>query len=333
MAGRGDTGAGFDLEVAQAEREGYDVFTGEPTGTNVSGIDEEAERQRNFDASQADIQRRWEEQQEEARRQIDRQNIIALLTNTFNEYGLGSLIPKIIGYAQQNYNSDAIAALLRETPEYQARFPAMKALAQKGRAISEGAYIAYERTASGLERQYGLPQGMLMNNITQMLTNEVSIEELNERVLLASSASVYAPEALKESFRNFYGVDALTSYFLDPTIATPLLQKQYATAQIGAEASRQNVNLQLQTAAQLQELGISQEQARSGFQQVRRFEGLSAGRGDTVDQSRMIQGVFGDQEAGKDIERAQASRLGRFQGGGGFVAEREGVSGLAPTRR
>ena len=158
------------------------------------------------------------------------------------------------------------------------------------------------------------------------------MEELNQRVLLASTASVNAPEILKEQFRNFYGVDALTAYFLDPTIATPLLEKQYATAEIGAEAARQNINLQRETATQLQELGISPEQARAGFQQVNRFAGLGAGRGDVVGQGRMIQGVFGNQEAAQDIERAQRSRLARFEGGGSMVSGQRGVEALAPTR-
>jgi hypothetical protein len=270
----------------------------------------------------------------ELQRQDQIRNVIATLTGVFNEYGLGTLIPLITRYAQQGYNESSISVMLRQTQEYKNRFPAMDALAKKGRAITEAAYISYERTASGLERQYGLPQGMLMNNITSMLTNEVSMEELNERVLMASAASVNAPEALKETFRDFYGVDALTAYFLDPTIATPLLQKQYATAQIGEAARRQDVNIGLDMATQLQELGLSREGAVSGFQQVSRARTLQEGRGDTVTERQAIGGVFGmEQESQRALERAQRARTGRFEGGGGFVSEREGTTGLGSSAR
>jgi hypothetical protein len=273
-------------------------------------------------------------QQAELQRQDQIRNVTAIVNSTFAEYGLGSLIPLITQYAQQGYQPDAIAVMLRQTPEYKQRFPAMSALAAKGRAISEAAYISYERTASSLERQYGLPQGMLMNNVTNMLTNEVSMEELNERVLLASAASINAPETLKQTFRNFYGVDALTAYFLDPTIATPLLQKQVATAEIGEAAMRQNVGLGLDMASQLQELGITREGAMSGFQQVGRTQSLQSGRGDTVTQQQAIGGVFGvDQESQRALERAQRARTGRFEGGGGFASEREGITGLGSAAR
>jgi hypothetical protein len=279
-------------------------------------------------------QQSWEERRFELDRQDRVRNVTAAISAAFTEFGLASLIPAITRYAQQGYDGDAIAVLLRDTPEYKARFPAMSVLAQKGRAISEAAYVAYERNASAFERQYGLPQGMLMNNLTNLIGGEVSLEELNERVQLAASASINAPEVFKEQFRNFYGVDALTAYFLDPSVATPLLQKQVATAEIGEAAARQNINIELDTASQLQELGISREGAVSGFQQVARMQPFSYGRGDTLQQPQAIQAAFGtDQEAIRTAERAQLSRAGRFQGGGGFAGDREGVTGLGSSAR
>jgi hypothetical protein len=279
-------------------------------------------------------QQSWDERRYELERQDRARNVTAAVSAAFTEFGLGSLIPAITRYAQQGYDGDAIAVLLRDTPEYKARFPAMSVLAQKGRAISEAAYVAYERNTSALERQYGLPQNMLMGNLTNLIGGEVSLEELNERVQLAASASINAPEVFKEQFRNFYGVDALTAYFLDPSVATPLLQKQVATAEIGEAAARQNINIGLDTASQLQELGISREGAVSGFQQVARMQPFSYGRGDTLQQPQAIQAAFGtDQEAIRAAERAQSSRLGRFQGGGGFTSDREGVTGLGSAAR
>ena len=264
----------------------------------------------------------------------DRQrNAIAQARELADTYGLTSLYNTMVDYIKQGYNPDAIMSLIKTTPEYKQRFPAMEALAKKNRAISEGQYIEYERRAAELERQFGLPKGMLEGNVTQLLTNEVGMDELNDRVLLASGASVTAPKEFKDSLRNFYGIDSggLAAYFLDPTVATPLLQKQYATALIGSEALKQNVNLGLDIASTLEDMGVTQDEATAGFRRVRQDETLTRGRGDTVRSEDLIKGTFGQADAAADIERARGGRKAQFEGGGGFSADTRGVKGIGSS--
>lgn len=271
---------------------------------------------------------------EEAKRQ---QNAIATMKALLTDYGLTALYDRVVGFIKEGYDADAVMVLIRTTPEYKQRFPAMEALAKQGRAISEGEYIDYEKTASGLERRYGLPEGMLMGNVTDLLTNEVSATELNDRVMLASAASIQAPDDVKNTFRDYYGVSegGLTAYFLDPEKATPLLEKQYAASLIGVEAARQGVGMDVYGSENLQALGVSQEQARQGFGQVARGMSLTEGRGDVVSQQQLISGTFAqDENALKAIERASKARTGRFQEGGSYAATTGGVGGLgsAATR-
>jgi len=277
----------------------------------------------------------WLMSQETAREGQRQQNAIAVMRSLLEQMNLTSLYNTVVNFVKQGYDPDAISVLIRTTPEYKQRFPAMEALAAKGRAISEAEYINYETVASGLERRYGLPTGMLMNNITGLLTNEVSAAELNDRVMLASAASIEAPREIRETFSNYYGIDdgGMTAYFLDPQIATPLLEKQFASSVIGAEASRQGIGLDVFGAQNLQELGITQEGARQGFGQVRASMGLTAGRGDVVSQQTLIQGTLaGDERARQDIERAALGRLGRFQRGGEFLQTQQGVAGLGTAQ-
>lgn len=269
----------------------------------------------------------------DAQQAQEQQNVIAIVTALFKEYGLESLTPKIIDYVKAGYSADAIGVLLRDTPEYKARFPAMATLQQKKRAISEGEYIAYERQAAQLEKQYGLPNGMVMGNVTKLLENEVSATELNDRIVMASSAAVTAPEDFKQTLQQYYniGTGGLAAYFLDPTVAAPLLQKQVQVAQIGTEAVRQGIGLDVYGAQNLQNLGITQDVARQGFQNVARDIGLTAGRGDVVTQGELISGTFGDQQQQTAIERARAARTGRFAGGGEFIGSERGLKGLASS--
>lgn len=255
----------------------------------------------------------------------------------FAQYGLSSLGDKIVEYAKSGMSADAIAIALRATPEYKQRFPAMEALANKGRALSEAEYIEYERTAGQLEQRYGFPKGLLSNSVTDLLINEVSASELNDRAILSSAAALEAPEDIRIQMQQYYGVDqgALAAYFLDPDLALPLLEKQYASSVIGTEARRQGVGIDVAGAESLQGMGISQEQARTGFGQVASMGALSQGRGDVATQQQLISGTFAqNEEAQKAIERAQRARTGRFQQGGSFAANQQGISGLgsAATR-
>lgn len=310
----------------------------QPATANAGPSDSDLQRQADDAAMSRQMQQQqWEERMAALERQREQRRVIETVQSIFSQYGLSSLNSVIEQYARQDYSAAAIQILLRQTPEYKQRFPAMEALVAKKRAITEAEYIDYERTAAALERQYGLPQTMLTGRVTELLTNEVSASEMNDRVVLAASAAIQAPQDFRDTMTQFYGIDTggLTAYFLDPQIATPLLEKQYASSIIGTEARRQGVGIDVYGAENLQELGISQEQARVGFGQVAEARPLTEGRGDVVSQQQLIQGTFGaTQEAERAVERARAGRVGRFQVGGGAVATQQGVmgAGTAATR-
>lgn len=265
-------------------------------------------------------------------------NVVATLRGLMNDYGLASLMGKIESYVRSGLDGDAVVAQIRDTQEYKDRFPAMAALSAKKRAISEAAYIDFERNAAGLERAYGLPAGMLgTDTITNLLTNEVSAQELENRVTMAAAGAFQASQEVRDTFRDYYGIESggLTAYFLDPDKALPLLNKQYASAQIGAEAQMQDFSIAAGMAERLNEVGITQQEARQGFAITAAQRGFTQGRGDTVTQDQLISGTFmNDQESKKAIERAQKGRAAQFEQGGSFTASAQGVSGLgsAATR-
>lgn len=281
----------------------------------------------------------WLKAQAAEEKRLRSMNAIAAMRGLMDTYGLGTLMGKIQGWITDGYEADAIMALIRQTPEYDNRFPAMKALASKGRAISEAEYIAYEQTAAQYESLYGLPAGMLTSKdrITDLLSKEVSARELEERTIKASQSQYALPEEYRRTFREYYGVDSggLTAYFLDPEVATPLLEKQFVSAQIGSEAAMQGVGVGADVSEMLYQQGIAREQAREGFQRVAGARELTTGRGDVVTQGDLITGtMLGNAQAQANMERAAGARVGRFQGGGQFATTQQGVVGLgsAATR-
>ena len=262
-----------------------------------------------------------------------RTNAIAVIRGLLQQYGLESLYNTIVGYVQDGYDADSVMALIRTTPEYKQRFPAMEELSKKGRAITEAQYIAYEKEAAGLERQYGLPAGMLGKDaITNLLTKEVSARELEERVVLAAAGAFQTTPEVQRTFQEYYGIGpgGLTAYFLDPDVATPLLNKQYVSSRIGAEAARQDISVDKSLSELLQLEGVTADEARVGFGKVAEQRALTAGRGDVVSQRQLIgANLQGDVAAQMDVERAQLARTGAFQGGGTqFMTTQAGPVGL-----
>lgn len=264
----------------------------------------------------------------ETRRQL---NVLPILKAQFEEYGLGSLYPKIVEFVQSGYDGDAIAVLLRNTPEYKARFPAMAKLSAEHRAITEGQYVEYEKTAKAYEVRYGLPSGMVTESVTKLLEGAVSATELNDRVIMSSAASVSAPQDVKDTLKKYYNIDSggLAAYFLDPQLAMPLLEKQYNSGLIGAEAIRNNIDINSATAEDLQQTGVTTADAQSGFANVAAQKSLTEGKGDTTSQSNLIKSnLKKDVGATQESQRVASSRVGRFQSGGGYSQTSGGVSGL-----
>ena len=261
-------------------------------------------------------------------------NAIEAMRGIMTQYGLGSLMTKIQQYVTNGYTDpEAIMALIRTTPEYEQRFPAMKELAKVGRGISEAEYISYESEAAGMERMYGLPAGMITgkDTISKLLVGAVSGRELEERVTMAAAGAFQTSPEVKKQFKDYYGIDSggLTAYFLDPEVATPLLTKRYVSAQLGAEAAMQGIDVGMTLAEQLNVAGVTKDEARIGFGAVAGEAGLTSGLGDTVSQEQLIKAnLLGDQTAKAAKERAAGGKLGKFQGGGEFLQTQQGAVGL-----
>ena len=278
----------------------------------------------------------WQQEQARQAKIAEQNRVIGTLKAAFSEYGLDGLYGQITKWARQDYSADAILLELRKTKEYKDRFPAMEALSKKGRGITEAEYIAFEREATRLEREYGLPSGMLgKDSVTDLLTNEVSAKELGERVVMASNASQQVPDEMRTQFAKFYGVQEgdLAAYFLDSDRAMPLLERQYAASNIAGQGLIQGVDTTQAIAEDLFEAGVTTEGAREGFGRVARDRALTQGKSNSVSQEQLTRGTFGESDYAKQINRARNAEVGQYAGGGSFVSSESGMSGLGKANK
>jgi hypothetical protein len=239
------------------------------------------------------------------------------LTAQFARYGLQSLAGRIYGYIQNGYSADTISLLLQDTPEFKARFAGNELRRKAGLPVlSPADYLATEASYRQILASAGLPPGFYDSpgDFTNWIGGDVAPTEVKSRVDLATAATAQADTYTRQRLAAYYGVDDahLTAYFLDQSKALPLLQKQEAAAQFGAEAARRGLLSSRQAAEDYVSQGFSQSQASQGFQQVAdelpNLQALAARFGTSFTQAEEESTVFGTDAGSLAKKRGLASQ-------------------------
>jgi len=157
------------------------------------------------------------------------------LTALFSAYGLESLAPFINTRIMADVSEEMLLLELYDRPEYQQRFPGMKALRAKGKAITEKEYSADEKAMMQTARFFDLPKGFYdgPEDFGALIGNLVSPKEYQDRLQIGQDLSRTLNPSVKEQLIDFYGVGEgdLTAFVLDTDKALPLIQKQAKAAQ------------------------------------------------------------------------------------------------------
>ena len=291
----------------------------------------------------------------QANTQQQQQNAITMLTQTFINYGLSADIASAVtNLVQQGYTSDTIQVMAQDpkgtnplAQAFQQRFPANTARMAAGLPVlSPAQYIANEQGYAQVMRAYGLNPSFATNKdvFTKLLTNDVSPTELNGRVNTAKQVIENTDPAVAEQLQTYYGLSQgdMIAHVLDPTIATPIIEKQISTSQIGAEAARYGANVGQSYAEQLSNLGVTQAQAGQGFQNIAqqlpgtqelatRYAGYTpAGQVGSALQAAQF-GTTGAIQSEQELQRLKTQEISQFSGSSGagkgsLMGAEEGVS-------
>jgi hypothetical protein len=239
------------------------------------------------------------------------------LKSLFDSYGLGSLADKIYGYVKNGESADTISIQLQDTPEYKQRFAGNEARKANGLPVlSPADYLATETSYKQIMANAGMPSGFYDQNsdFNNWIGKNISPSEIQQRVDMATQATILSNPDYRKAL-NQMGIDDahITAYFLDTSKAMPYLQKAAATAQIGAEALRNNLQFDQAYADQLATMGISADQARQGFQQV-------AGELDTMN---ALGAVYGEDW---NLKQSEAAAFGTEGGAAAQAKQRRLLS-------
>ena len=246
-------------------------------------------------------------------------------------------------------NQDANEAILvmRQSDTYKSYFPGNVNPDGVSVKYTEQEYLnlidAYKRKIESI----GLNADLILTNkrIETLVKNVVSNEEFGARVTAVYQQVLTALPQVKEYYqRNFNKTltDAeIIASAIDPDISKGLyagtisagevISQNIARAQIGAEALLAGVDIGVQSAEQLRQLGLSREQARRGFQQAEQIMGLAQAQArEGVTAEQIVQATeLGIAEQQERIGRIVAQSAAQSAAQLGAARTREGaVSGL-----
>lgn len=267
----------------------------------------------------------------------------AIIDNVLTQFGLQAES----GWAWDQITHDATPAqiqfTLRDRPAFKARFAGLLAREKAGLPpISPAEYVSWENQATQLMRSAGLPPTFYdsPDDFANFIAKDVSIQELQSRVNDGVLAAQMAPPEVRQQLNSLYGVDDghLTSYFLDPEKALPVIQRQFAASQLSGQGVLSGYGaLSKSEAEQLAATGVTQGQAKVGFGQLGQeselFQALPGSAEDNISRDQQLSAQFdNDAQAQTKIKNRAALRQSQFQGGGGYASDKSGLTGVGASQ-
>lgn len=273
----------------------------------------------------------------------DRRSASQIIEDTLRLYGLESLSDFVndMVFDEDILDQNILVGRIRETEQYRERFSGNVARRRAGlNTLSEAEYLSQENRYRALFRNSGLPAQMFTDKeITdQLISNDVSPEEVAGRVQSAYQAVADADPVVLQEMRRLYNIDdgGLAAYFLDPERSRPVLETQARAAQIAGAAAQSGMGIGVGTAEELARQGVTQQQAQSGFQAIETGQeifGLTAQEmqagEEAFGQEEQISAVFGTSAGAQQRLRQRARRRqAQFEGGGRFAGQGAELTGL-----
>jgi len=278
---------------------------------------------------------------------------IAAISALLSSYGLGDLSGAVTEAVQKGYTSDTIQLIMQDPNSkdplavaFQTRFSGNKARFAAGKAVlSPGEYLAAERSYTQVLQSYGVASLATKDRLSSFISNDISAAEVADRVGLAidrvRNADPFVKAALAEYYPTLNQAD-IVSAVLDPAEGLPALKRKIQIGEIGGAAAIQGLKTGLAStsgmaaglenvtsgalgAEALASFGITQEEARKGYQTVAsiapRAEFLSSiSTGEDYTRLQAEQEAFlGLASAKRARESISAQEEGRFKGQSGLT--------------
>ena len=177
-------------------------------------------------------------------------------------------------YIKQDYDQDTISVLLPQTKPYLERFKGNVARAAAGLSqLTPAEYIQAEEQYNEVLKRFNLGSLSSRDTFANLISGQVSAAELTDRVVNVYDRIRNADPALKSELDRVKELSAgqlseadFAKALLTGDTGANELKRKITVAEIGAEARTRG--LETTRAQQLEQLGVTREQARAGFEQI-----------------------------------------------------------------
>lgn len=241
--------------------------------------------------------------------------------------------------------AEELQAAIQQTDVFRNRFSVIVEQQRRAAAgepvyvMSPAEVIAYETTARQLMQRSGLPTTFYdqPDDFNSLILNDISPQELNDRLGQAYDYVQAAPPEVRNVFREYYGVAEgdkhLAAWALDPNRTLVDIERATRTAYAGGMAQRFDIQLDRAASERIAALPRSEAGITEGLTQVAAQEGLFEEglfeTGDLTAEREGIGSVFeGDAGATRSLERRAARRRSVDQSSiGGAALTNQGLIG------
>ena len=275
-----------------------------------------------------------------AQEEQDARDAVEIIRDTLRQYGLEDLTSEAYNMLIDGSSTDAVVLRLRESESFQERFKGMQMRTDNRLAgISPAEYISLERSYRQTMATAGIPEGFYdsPDDLAAFIGNDVSQNEMAQRVAMAAAAVQSVDPNLKTQLRDLYGIGTdndgeLTAYFLDPDRGVNVIEQRLQMEAAGLSSAAMGTvggGLERQTAEQLADLGVQRREVTERLQGDRGLTQQLLGEDQAVTTSELAAAEFGlDSEATADVARLRAQRQQRGRRQMGSLVTGGGAAGL-----
>jgi hypothetical protein len=266
-----------------------------------------------------------------AEKKYQRESAWAILKAEFEKYGLGSLADSVKQMIIDGTPTAQVTLMLRERPEYKARFAGNEARRKAGLNVyDEGTYLDLENamaeifTAYGQKGLMGSTREQQQATFAKYIGGTIAPAELKRRMDISTGLAKSDNSTLR-AIKELYpmiGDSDIVAYFLNPEETLPKLETKAQAASIGGAFLQQGLKINTASMEEYAALGISRDEAELGASQIAgvlpRAAQLRSYENGTYTQQQ-AEDVYLRQSASakQELEDISKRETGRFRGSSG----------------
>jgi hypothetical protein len=258
------------------------------------------------------------------------------MREVLRRYGLFGLESWMSMAITKGWSQDEIMLQIRETNAFKERFPAILERERLGRSpLSVEDYLQYEATARSLSLTLGYR--ITQAEINNLLGNDVSLPELEERIGIATAAVYESDSWTRDELGRMFGIGTsdLIRYWMNPKEELPRMQQQFRMAEIAGAARRSGYGeITEWQAERLQRAGLDRDAAVAGFGKLNLARELFTPLDEVesaITDEEQIALLMGQTDIEQKLEKRRRRRQAEFEGGGEYALGEDstGTAGFA----